>query len=206
MPKSFRRTVAAQDFSPAYIRRSLEASLQRLRSDYVDVYQLHSPPRGVIERAEFVPVLERLQQEGKLRYWGIACETAEDATIALRSCPGLCSLQVSVSLLHPEALDQVVPQASKMGAAVTAHQVFASGLLTRSASSMPDQVLGGDARASLADLERQAHARGCTLAELALSFVLGQPGISVALLGMYRPEHLRQSLRYLAAASGGHAL
>jgi aryl-alcohol dehydrogenase-like predicted oxidoreductase len=169
VPRRMLSTVSEQEFSPAYITSMLEGSLTRLKSDYIDIYQLHSPPLEVLERGDFAETLEQLKQQGKIRYWGVACEHPEDVPVALRYA-GLSAIQVSLSLLHQEALASVIPQAAQQGVGVIARQVFASGSLARSA----DQ------------------------AEAALSFVLAQPGVSVALLGMHRPDHLNDALGYLA--------
>ena len=61
-----------QDWSPAHVRAALEASLARLGTDYVDLYQLHNPRMDAIERDDLFEELERLRDEGKLRHYGIA--------------------------------------------------------------------------------------------------------------------------------------
>src|SRR4051812_7379479 len=71
--------VMVQDFSPHYLRGAVEASLRRLHTDYIDVYQLHSPPRAVVEAGDFVPVLEELQAQGKIRHFGIGADDADAA-------------------------------------------------------------------------------------------------------------------------------
>ena len=60
------------DWSPAHARRALEASLRRLRTDYVDLYQLHNPRMDGIDADALYDELEALKAEGKLRHYGIA--------------------------------------------------------------------------------------------------------------------------------------
>ena len=61
-----------QDFSSAHLRRSLEASLKRLQTDYLDLYQLHNPPVELLEREEeILKTLEAMKREGKIRAFGI---------------------------------------------------------------------------------------------------------------------------------------
>ena len=72
------------DFSPPALRASLEASLRRLRTDYVDVLQLHNAgPDDVAGRADVFDMLERLVDEGKVRAWGISTPSPEDAMVLL---------------------------------------------------------------------------------------------------------------------------
>jgi aryl-alcohol dehydrogenase-like predicted oxidoreductase len=61
-----------QDWSTAQVRSSLEASLRRLRTDYVDLYQLHNPRMDAIDNDDLFAELENLRSEGKLRHYGVA--------------------------------------------------------------------------------------------------------------------------------------
>ena len=61
-----------QDFTPAYLAAAVEASLRRLRTDHIDLYQLHSPPRSVVERGDYVArCSSALKAHGKIRHFGI---------------------------------------------------------------------------------------------------------------------------------------
>lgn len=186
-------TVSDQDFSPAYITRMLEDSLRRLRTDYVDIYQLHSPPTDFLECGEFIETMERLKREGKVRCWGVACERAEDVLISLRY-PEIQSIQIHLSLLHQEALSEAIPGAFTHGAGVIARQVLASGLLSGS-----EERARADARyLQIAEFSAIARERGQVLPEMALDFVLSQPSVSAALIGLHSPRHLDATLSYLA--------
>src|SRR6185437_5681655 len=61
-----------QDWSPAHTRQSLEASLSRLGTDYVDLYQLHNPRMDAVLHDEVFAELESLRHEGKIRQYGVA--------------------------------------------------------------------------------------------------------------------------------------
>ena len=61
-----------QDFSLKHIRESVEASLKRLQTDYLDLYQLHSPPASVLENDGVFELLEKLKQQGKIRFYGVS--------------------------------------------------------------------------------------------------------------------------------------
>ncbi|HEX8969445.1 MAG TPA: aldo/keto reductase, partial [Chloroflexota bacterium] len=163
-----------------------------------------SPPREVLERGEFVEPLERLREQGKVRYWGVACEHADDVQPSLRHQP-LASIQVGLSALEQAALDAAIPAAAARGVAIIARQVYASGLLTRPLEKLqPDQI---DSEPRVADRKRQqleayaaiAAQSGRSRVELALKFALAQPDVAVALLGISRAEHLEAGLNALQA-------
>lgn len=59
-----------QDFSPAYVRRACEGSLKRLKTDWIDLYQLHNPKMDAVLRDDLYTELEKLRQEGKILVWG----------------------------------------------------------------------------------------------------------------------------------------
>jgi aryl-alcohol dehydrogenase-like predicted oxidoreductase len=191
-----------QDFSPDYLVRSVEGSLRRLRTDYLDLFQLHSPPPSVLEAGEFLSAAERLKRDGKIRYFGISCETTADARIALRHA-GIDALQLQISLLETSALDEVLPACAARGIGVIARECFGGGLLTRPLDELGLEHLIADPvrRAEVEGRIRASHAaadaRSVSMRELALQFVLGQEAVSVALLGMRTDLHLAGNLKLL---------
>jgi len=191
---------ASQDFSPGYVVQAAERSLKRLGTDYIDLYQLHSPPRGVLEDGGFVEPLERLKAAGKIRHWGISCETSDDALLALRHS-GSASLQVLLNVLDPAALAEVIPRAADAGVALIVRQCFAGGLLTRdyAAADLERLVPDRGERDGIVRLRRIAEERGRRLSELALQFAVGAPSVSVALVGVSSEAHLEEALRDLDA-------
>lgn len=191
--------VLTQDFSPSYLARAVEASLRRLRTDYVDLFQLHSPSTEVIERGEWEPTLEALKRAGKIRYYGIACDSIETGFAALRY-PGVSSLQFTFSLLEPRGLEGLLPQAQSRGVAVIAREILGNGLLVKEASQLElgkycssEQELARRAQ-QLPELRKEAAERGVTLAGMALEFASRAEGVSVALVGARTPQQLRQLL------------
>ncbi|MBV9596825.1 MAG: aldo/keto reductase [Chloroflexi bacterium] len=204
IPSTLRGTVGRQDFSPEYIVRSIDASLRRLRTDYIDVYQLHSPSIEVLRRAEFVEPLERCREKGKIRYWGVACEYADDVLDCLPLAP-LASVQVGFNVLEQNALDWAIPEAAARGIGIIDRQVYASGLLTRPVQSFcqhdldVDPVVAENKRTQITSFASIAEHAGRSRAELALKFALAQPGLSVVLLGISRQSHLDSALEALHA-------
>jgi len=188
LPASARGSLA-QDFSPAYLRKAVEGSLRRLQTDYLDLLQLHSPPADVVERGEWKPALDALKREGKIRYYGVSCDTVEAGLAALRY-PDVSSLQFSLSLLEPRAAEALAPQVRARGIAGVARECLANGLLAKAA----DQIdLAAYCRSSeeqklreeqLAKYRQAAAEKGSSLARMAMDFVAGVEGVSVALLGV----------------------
>ena len=74
----------------------LEESLRRLRTDYVDLYQLHSPPAEVLNRGDVFSVLDQMKRTGEVRAIGVSCLTAQDARMCLGV--GLDAVQIETSI------------------------------------------------------------------------------------------------------------
>jgi aryl-alcohol dehydrogenase-like predicted oxidoreductase len=118
----------------AYVRRAVEASLRRLRTDYIDLYQLHTPD-PVTPIAETLAALEELVREGKVRYIGNSnfsgWQIAEAAHVAERiGATPFISAQNHWSLLERAAEAEVVPAARHYGLGVLPFFPLANGLLT----------------------------------------------------------------------------
>jgi aryl-alcohol dehydrogenase-like predicted oxidoreductase len=189
------RGALAQDFSPAYLRKAVEGSLRRLRTDYLDLFQLHSPPTEIIERGEWEPELEALKRSGKIRYYGIAVDTADAGVAALRF-PGVSSLQFTLNLIDERALAEVLPKARAKGVAFIARETLANGLLVKregeidlEAYCQPGELAAKEA--ALAKYRRLAADSGRPLASLALEYVRKVEGVSVSLVGARSVEQLR---------------
>jgi len=192
------RGALSQDFSPRYLRTAVEGSLRRLRTDYLDVFQLHSPPLDVVERGEWLSGLEELKRVGKIRYYGIAVDSIDAGLAALRY-PGVSSVQFTLNLLEQGAAAELFPQAEARGVGGIARECLANGLLVKA----PDQIdLKGycsspeqeqKRAAQLAELRATSNS-GETVLQKALAYPLSVPGVSVALLGARSIEQLRPLL------------
>jgi aryl-alcohol dehydrogenase-like predicted oxidoreductase len=182
-----------QDFSPQHLVAGLEGSLRRLQTDYIDIYQLHSPPRDVVDAGEFIPVLDELKAQGKLRHYGIAADDASDVESFDRH-PSIESLQVPFSVLDQGASGIVFPKAAAAGTGVISRSCFAAGLLV---SSVPEPVL----REQTADWKEiiafrsKAEELGRSPSQLALQWNLGVAPIAVTIIGMRTHAHLAGVLR-----------
>jgi aryl-alcohol dehydrogenase-like predicted oxidoreductase len=197
------RGVLTQDFSPKYLRAAVEGSLRRLRTEYLDILQLHSPPLEVIERGEWLEALEELKRTGKIRYYGVAADSIDVGLAALR-IPGVSSLQFTLNLLETAGAQELFPQAQAHGAGGIARECLANGLLVKPAEeidlkaycSSPEQE---QHRArQLAALRSAAAAGGPSVLRQALDYPRSVAGVSVTLLGARNIDQLRP---LLAAAS-----
>src|SRR5436190_8747880 len=121
-----------QDWTPAHVRGALEASLSRLGTDYVDLYQLHNPRMDAIERDDLFAELERLRDEGKLRHYGVALGPAigwrEEGLRAL-SERAITSVQTVYNVLEQDPGRDLLVAAAECGAGVLARVPTSSGLL-----------------------------------------------------------------------------
>ena len=193
----------SQNFEPAYIRKAVEASLRRLRTDRLDLLQLHSPPAEIVRRGDWLSALQGLQRAGKLRFFGISCDSVEAAQAAL-GFP-ISSLQVVVSLLEQRTAAAIGAEARARGVAIIARECLANGLLVKPETDIdwsvycntPEQQ--ASRREQLASFRSSARARGIPLARLALEYATGVDSVAVALVGASRTDQLIKTLRDYSA-------
>jgi aryl-alcohol dehydrogenase-like predicted oxidoreductase len=190
----------SQDFSPGYLREAVEASLRRLQSDYIDLYQMHSPPREELTGARLqdaLGLLARLKTEGKIREYGIALDAVDDAVHCL-DMEGIASLQMPFGLMDLQALDGVFDKVSERQLGIIARGCFGGGALKQSLTE-------AELRASEPQWERALQIRRVAKKiersplEAALQFALSIERISVTILGMRTPEHVATNLQDYAA-------
>jgi aryl-alcohol dehydrogenase-like predicted oxidoreductase len=190
----------------AYIRRAVTESLRRLRTDHIDLYQLHTPdPQTPIE--ETLAALDELVTEGKVRYIGhsnlAGWQIADAAHLAefARSTPFI-SAQNHWSLLERDAEKEVVPAARHFGVGVLPYFPLANGLLTgkvRRGQSVPagSRLETRDGYVTDAKLDKvesliswgQAH--DTSLLQIAIGGLAALPGCSSVIAGATSPEQVR---------------
>ncbi|WP_078594029.1 aldo/keto reductase [Evansella clarkii] len=116
-------------YSEESVRNYCEQSLQRLEREAIDLYQIHCPPMEVLQDGRVFEVLEKLKQEGKIRYYGVSVETVEEGLFVLKNT-NASSLQVIFNLLRQKPLEKLFPEAVEKKAGILARVPLASGLLT----------------------------------------------------------------------------
>ena len=187
--------------SRAYARRALEASLQRLRTDRVDLLYYHEPD-GVTPLAETLGALGELADEGKLRAFGVSnLDAAQLREAAAVGDPRLAALQNEYSLLERAAERELLPLCREHGIGFVPYFPLARGLLTgkfRRGEAAPAGTRLADRPELLTDaafdrieaLEGFAAERGHTLLELAIGALASQPGVASVIAGAMSPEQV----------------
>ena len=199
VPAALSGTVS-QDFSPGYLREAVEASLRRLQSDHIDLYQLHSPPREELTGSRLqdaLGLLGRLKTEGKIREYGIALDSVYDAVHCL-DMEGLASLQMPFGLMDLQALDGVFDKVSERQLGIIARGCFGGGALKQSLTEAELRASEPQWERAL-QIKRLAEQMQRSALEAALQFALSIERISVTILGMRTPEHVATNLQYYAA-------
>ena len=199
-----RSTQLYQNFSAPYLTQAVEASLRRLQTDYLDIFQLHDPPSSLLESGEVIENLENLKAQGKIRYYGVACRTVEDALICLNH-PGFTSLQVELNLLNQEAIITLLPLAKKSNVAIIARQPFASGLIvkpltdTKSTQHAFTETEMQDKINQIAKYQSLSNEGDRNIIQVALQFVLNFDSVSVVVTGMSNRKQLETNISALTA-------
>jgi len=195
--------------SRTYVRKAIDASLKRLRMEYVDLYQYHRPD-GVTPYDETFGALSELVDEGKVRYAGHSNMQARDveevdSLARERGFPRPVSAQNQYSLLRREAEDELLPTCDRLGIGVLPYFPLASGLLTgkyRRGEPRPegtrlsgrDEVFTDETFGRIEALERFAQERGVTLLEVAIGGLLGQLAVVSVIAGATKPEQVRANV------------
>ena len=212
------------------IIRSVEASLRRLGRTHIDLIQFHNrmarqsqPERDVAAFSDLDAVLSAfatLQQQGKIRYWGLAGQAASDVLHEAVAGGGFQSIQLPYNLINPSA-GEVVPQsfpfqnyaqlidhAAQQHMGVIAFRILAGGALSGVTERHPVANPVVDAIASELDYASDvARARrysflvedgsAGSLVEAAIRFAVSKPGISTAILGISSQEQLEQAVEFV---------
>ena len=199
--------------SRRYVMAAVEASLRRLKTDWIDVYQVHFPdPATPIE--ETLRALDDLKQTGKIRFIGCSnfsaaqLEEAQSVAAGQHLVPFICC-QDEYSLLERALEKDRLPVMEKYGLGLLPYFPLASGLLTgkyRKDAPLPpgsrlansahhaDDLLTARNWRTVEALSAFATARGHTLLELAMSWLASRPYVSSIITGATRPEQIEQNV------------
>jgi aryl-alcohol dehydrogenase-like predicted oxidoreductase len=198
------------DASPAAVKTSLAYSLQRLGTDYVDLYQpARLDPRVPIE--DTVGAIVEMVEAGYVRYVGLS-EMGADTIRRAQAVHPIAALQIEYSLMSRGIERRLLPFLREQGIAVTAYGVLSRGLLSpatarpagpadprRRFPRFQEQNLAQNLDL-VAALERIAAQRGATAAQLAIAWVLSRGGDIIPLIGTKRAGRLAEALGALELA------
>jgi aryl-alcohol dehydrogenase-like predicted oxidoreductase len=208
-----------------YSRENFLAWNDRSRSNLgqqrLDLVALHCPPDGVYEHDAVFDWLDEMVQEGRIAAYGVSVETSAQALAAIAR-PHVATVQIVLNCFRLKPLEQVLPAASAAGVGIIARVPLASGLLSgrydehtvfgpedhrnfnrhgeafdvgETFAGVPYEV-GVEAARRLGKLVDP----GSTLAQFALRWVIGQPGVSTVIPGARTPEQVRQNTSVAALA------
>jgi aryl-alcohol dehydrogenase-like predicted oxidoreductase len=189
-----------------YIRWAVEGSLRRLRTDVIDLYQLHSPDDST-PIDETLGALNELVEEGKVRWIGssnFSAEQIEAAESVAREhgWARFVSVQNHYSLVEREAEDEVLPTCERLGIGFLPYFPLASGLLTGKYRRGEQAAEGRLAGQEIADerwdraeaLQAFAAARDIAVLDLAFAGLLAQPAVTSVIAGATKPEQVRANV------------
>jgi aryl-alcohol dehydrogenase-like predicted oxidoreductase len=198
---------ARRDLTPASICREVAASLKRLRTDVIDLYQVHWPdPDTPI--AETFTTLAKLREEGLVREIGVCNFTLEQLQEARKHAP-LISFQPGYNLIDRGIEQEIVPWCQRSGVGITAYAPMARGLLTgkfnQDSSFADDDVRARDPRfqgerfekllAVLDVLKGEAKKLGKTPGQVAIAWVIQRPGLTLAICGAKTAGQVEENVR-----------
>ncbi len=197
------------------LSRFVERSLENLRVEALDLLQLHCPPTGVYWQDETFEALDRLQEAGKLKNYGVSVEKVEEARLAL-DYPGVRTVQIIFNIFRQKPAEEFFPLAEERNIGVIARVPLASGLL--SGKMTADREFASDDHRNF-NREGQAFDRGetfsgvpfktgleaveelkglvpegHTLAQLTLRWIRMHPAVSCTIPGARRPDQVEDNL------------
>ncbi len=186
-----------QDWTGPCIERGVDAALQRMRTDRIDVMHLHSCPLEVLQRGEVIAALERARKAGKVR---CAAYSGENEALRWAAAAGsFQSLQTSVNLCDQRSLRDVLPIASRLGLGVIAKRPIANAFWRHAACPTGDYCEVYWKRAREMGLTPPAVAEGgapgepMAWDEFAIRFSAFAPGVSCVIAGTASIENLRRN-------------
>jgi len=218
--------VSPNHLSTAEVRSACEDSLRRLKTDYIDLYQIHWPNHD-LPISETMETLEQLQQQGKIRAIGVCNFGAQDLSDLL-AVGQTQSNQLPYSLLWRAVEFEVQPECLENNIGILAYSPLMQGLLTGKFASA-DEVPEGRARtrhfskerplarhsdpgceretfAAIEEIRRISRDVEQPMAQVALAWLLHQPGVTAVLAGARRPDQIKQNAQAAAVALPAEAV
>lgn len=198
------------DYSKEYILKACDASLKRLKRDSIDYYQLHTARLTHLQNGACIEVMKQLQQEGKIRYWGLSLNTFEptdDAEFLMNNNMGN-GFQLVLNIINQNALP-LLKQAAAKGYGIIARMPLQFGLLTGKFDKGADffendhrknRLTAEVISATLAVTEpvwKLCSKYNCTKTQLALSYILSYAAVSTVIPGIRTDEQVKLNTKHL---------
>ncbi|MDA7517841.1 aldo/keto reductase [Akkermansiaceae bacterium] len=186
-----------QNFSPEYLANAVEQSLRRLNTDYIDLYQLHSPDSETLRRGEAFEALAKLKKEGKIRAFGASLLSWSDLTHCMGH--GLSMVQLEADLLGGGDRSAEITAAKNDELMLVARQPFASGLFARSPDQWePADFAGDEGRLKIARERFEKLTSLGDIYEVILRYLIHHSSFPCFLFATTKTSHLESNLKMMA--------
>ncbi len=181
------------DWDPRMLEQSIDRSLQRLRTDRLDLIQLHTCSEEQLRQGDVIAVLQKARDAGKTRFIGYSGD--QDAARYAVDCGAFDSLQTSLSIAEQEPIELSVPYAAERGMGVIAKRPVAN-VAWRTPDAPPDNY-SAPYWNRLKELDYPfLHGSLPEAVATALRFTLSVPGLSTAIVGTMKPERWQENAAY----------
>lgn len=177
------------DWDPVLLEKSIDRSLKRLNTEYVDVIHLHSCSEEVLRQGDVIEVLQRAKEQGKTRFIGYSGDTT-DALYAVRTNV-FDSLMISVNIADQEAIDLTLPEAQSLNMGIIAKRPVAN--VAWSYDTLPITAYPYVYWDRLRELDYDFLESVEEGVDIALRFALSIPGIHTAVVGTNNPDRWQQN-------------
>lgn len=194
--------------SRVHIMQAVEDSLRRLKTDYIDLYQLHHPDKNT-PAEETISTLDTLVKQGKIRYYGVSNHYAWQmahmlGVSALHNWEPMVSVQCRYNLIDRAVESEIMPFAQRFNVATMIYGPLNAGILAgrfRKGEPLPSDTRVGklekyqakltdDTYDLLDEMRKIAEKHGITMSQLAFAWLLSRPGVTTVLVGGSKPEHM----------------
>ena len=189
------------NFTSDYLEFALAKSCERLRTSYIDLYQLHNPPIQLIKDGRVFKTLDKLKATGRIRHYGISIHDPQEGLLAMK-IGNVETIQLVFNLLRQEAKNQLFRETTRNNVGVIAREPLANGFLAGKLRT--DSVfVQGDIRhnfprdyisqlTTATEKLRFMESRNRTLAQAAIRFVLDHKELSTVIPGAKTPDQVEE--------------
>jgi aryl-alcohol dehydrogenase-like predicted oxidoreductase len=192
------------NFNPDYLEFASAKSCERLKTDHIDLYQLHNPPAQLLKSGKIFDGLEKLKDSGRIRHYGISIHDPQEGLLSMKYGQP-AAIQVVFNLLRQEAKNELFQVARDQNVAIIAREPLSNGFLAGKVtmdstfpvgdirSNFPRNYLSGLIRAS--QQLRLLESKTRTLAQASIRFVLDHKDVSTVIPGAKTPQQIEENLK-----------